>query len=68
EDGFTGLLVPPGDAAALAAAIKTLLDDPARAEMMGRRARELWEENYSLGPFYQNTRKVYDEAIDSLSR
>ncbi|MDE2510918.1 MAG: glycosyltransferase [Elusimicrobia bacterium] len=68
EDGFTGLLVPPGDAAALAAAIKTLLDDPARAEMMGRRARERWEENYSLGPFYQNTRKVYDEAIDSLPR
>ncbi|MFI5346393.1 MAG: glycosyltransferase family 4 protein [Elusimicrobiota bacterium] len=68
DDGFTGLLVPPGDARALAAAIKTVLDDPARAEMMGRTARERWEENFSLGPFYQGTLKVYDEAINSLSR
>ena len=39
-DGTTGILVPPGDEAALAAAIGTLLDDPARAAAFGERARE----------------------------
>ncbi|MCA9990569.1 MAG: glycosyltransferase family 4 protein [Ardenticatenaceae bacterium] len=32
----TGLLVPPGDAPALAAAIRQLWDDPGRAQQMGR--------------------------------
>lgn len=39
EDGESGLLVPPGDAAALAAAIDRLAADPAAAEVMGVAAR-----------------------------
>ena len=35
-----GTLVPPGDAAALAAAVEALAADPARRDTMGRRARE----------------------------
>lgn len=35
RDGATGLLVPPGDAGALAAAMLTLLRDPALAEQFG---------------------------------
>jgi glycosyltransferase involved in cell wall biosynthesis len=68
EDGVTGLLVPPNDPGALAAAVKTLLSDPARAEAMGKAARERWEENFSLAPFILRTQAVYDEAINALSR
>ncbi|MBN1564774.1 MAG: glycosyltransferase, partial [Anaerolineae bacterium] len=39
-DGVTGLLVPPSDAAALRAALKTLLDDPARRVQMGQQGLE----------------------------
>jgi glycosyltransferase involved in cell wall biosynthesis len=39
RDGETGLLVPPGDPAALAAALERLLADPARARAMGARGR-----------------------------
>jgi glycosyltransferase involved in cell wall biosynthesis len=39
RDGETGLLVPPGDATALAAALERLLCDPSRARAMGARGR-----------------------------
>jgi glycosyltransferase involved in cell wall biosynthesis len=40
EDGRTGILVPPGDPEALAAALDSVLADPARAAAMGQRG---WE-------------------------
>jgi len=40
EDGVTGLLVPEGDAQALAKAIARLLQDPALAARLGAAARE----------------------------
>jgi glycosyltransferase involved in cell wall biosynthesis len=47
--GETGLVVPPRDPAALARAVTAALDDPRRARLMARRAREevrkyTWEE------------------------
>ncbi|MEX0786315.1 MAG: glycosyltransferase [Dehalococcoidia bacterium] len=51
DDGRTGLLVPPGDAAALAGAIERLAADAGLRETMGRagrtfvEARYRWEEN-----------------------
>jgi len=68
EEGVTGLLVPPGDPKALAAALKVLLLEPARAEEMGAKARERWSRHFSVEPFYQTTQDIYAEAIDSLSR
>jgi glycosyltransferase involved in cell wall biosynthesis len=39
-DGETGLLVPPGDSAALGEAVEALLDDPVRARRLGQAGRE----------------------------
>jgi len=39
QDGAAGILVPPGDAAALEAAIGRVADDPALARALGRRGR-----------------------------
>jgi glycosyltransferase involved in cell wall biosynthesis len=40
DSGRTGLLVPPGDAAALADALQRLLEAPAEAQRLGAAARE----------------------------
>jgi glycosyltransferase involved in cell wall biosynthesis len=62
-DGRTGLLVPPGDAAALAAAIRELADDPPRAAAIGAAGRER-----ALGEFSQErctarTEELYLAAL-----
>ena len=48
EDGVSGVLVPTGDADALAAALEPLMRDVASASAMGARARRRVEEKFSL--------------------
>ncbi len=53
KDGETGYLFPVGNPAGLAAAIRRLLSDPARAERVAKLGREWARENYQesdLGP------------------
>lgn len=45
--GETGLLVPPGNAAALADAIRQLLENPRQAEAMGKKGAEFVRNNFS---------------------
>ncbi len=48
RDGETGLLVPAGDADALAAALEPLMREPASAVAMGQRARESVETEFGV--------------------
>ena len=47
EDGADALLVPRGDPAALEAAMRRLIDDPAFAAALGARARQAYVERFS---------------------
>ncbi len=59
-DHVTGLLVPPRNPPALAAALKTLIDDPALRARMGAAARARAVENFSDAIICQKTLLVYD--------
>ena len=53
-DGETGLLAPPGDAGALAVAIRRLLDDEALRGRLGAAAREAVLARFTLGRFCED--------------
>ena len=65
EDGATGLLVPPGEPAALAAALASLLEDPAFAQRLGRAGRGRFERLFTLKHFAQRTEALYQEVAAS---
>lgn len=68
EDGLTGLLVPPGDPAALAAAIETTLSDPAAAAARARAARKRCEERFSHTATIGRLLALYDELLGARGR
>jgi glycosyltransferase involved in cell wall biosynthesis len=63
EDGRTGLLVPSGDAHALAAAIESLLDDRARAARLAEAAREDAGARFGVDAMTTGYRAVYERAL-----
>jgi starch synthase len=67
-DGETGLLVEPGDPAALAAALRRVLDDPARAARMGETGRRRVEAHFSWDRIAERTLEVYQQAIEVHGR
>ena len=66
--GTTGLLVPPGDARALATAIGTLLDDPERRARMGRAGRARVLSEFSIQPMVAKTAEIYRAAATASAR
>jgi glycosyltransferase involved in cell wall biosynthesis len=63
EHGETGLLVPPGDAQALADSVIGLLDDPVRRGELGRNARKLAEERFDVRSWARQLKKLYEESL-----
>jgi len=62
-DGETGLLVPPADAAALAAAVGRLLDEPALAEAIRTAALARVREAFSIEAHVHQVQAVYDRLL-----
>lgn len=62
EDGVSGIIVPRGDVAALAAAIGGLLADPAKRAAMGRAARLRAREHYGWDQCAARLLAFYDRA------
>jgi len=63
RDGETGLLVPPGDVAALAEALIALVRDPARRHAMGRAGRALAEREFGDAAVAEATVALYRQVL-----
>lgn len=63
-DGETGLLAEPSDAAEFARALSWLLQHPAAAQQMGRRAQERVESYFSARRMTAETVGLYQELIE----
>ena len=62
-DGETGLVVPPGDARALADALSALERDPDRRRRMGRLGRERMVAKFSRAPYARRVRDLCLEMV-----
>jgi teichuronic acid biosynthesis glycosyltransferase TuaC len=63
RDGETGLLVPPRDAAALAAALGRVLDEPGLAARMGERALAIGRAEYTWRANARRMTEIYAELV-----
>ena len=67
EDGVSGLLVPPRDPDAMAAAMQRLIDAPALAQTMGAAGRRRAETHYSSTAYIAGVVRVYDDVCASAA-
>jgi glycosyltransferase involved in cell wall biosynthesis len=66
EDGRTGLLVPPHDHDALAAAIIRLLTDHAYADMLAKGGHDLVHERFCVELMVYAVEEIYDEGARAV--
>ncbi|MEW6747633.1 MAG: glycosyltransferase [Planctomycetota bacterium] len=65
RDGMTGLLVPPRDPEALAAAVLALLAEPERARALAANAKRLVHESFSVDSMVEGNLAVYQKVLDT---
>lgn len=63
DDGQTGLLVPPGDPPALAAAIRRLCDSPAERARLGAAARRRVVDEFAWSVITARTVQMYQRVL-----
>jgi glycosyltransferase involved in cell wall biosynthesis len=66
EDGVSGLLVPPHDPDALAAAIVQLLVDHPYADTIGRKGHDVAHERFSIEFMVRAIEDIYDEGARAV--
>ena len=66
EDGRTGLLVPPHDAPALAAAIVRLLRDHPLADLLARAGHDLVHDRFCIQLMVDAVERVYDDGARTV--
>ncbi|MDD5730457.1 MAG: glycosyltransferase family 4 protein [Candidatus Omnitrophica bacterium] len=67
KPGYNGLLVGAADSRGLAGAILELFGDRAKAESLGRNAREFVRQNFSQDKMIQETVEVYSACLKESS-
>jgi glycosyltransferase involved in cell wall biosynthesis len=67
-DGETGVLTPPRQPSALAAAVSRLLGDPALAARMGRAGRARQQAEFSLDAMTARVTELYDRLLAGRRR
>lgn len=67
-DGGAGVLVPPSDPQALAAAIDQLVADPELCTSYGSRGRARIDERYSFAGMVDRIQNTYDAVLDEQQR
>lgn len=62
-DGFSGLIVKPGDAGELAAALRRLIEDPELRRRLGAQGRARIEREFSVEQMVEGNLAVYREIL-----
>jgi glycosyltransferase involved in cell wall biosynthesis len=68
EDGRSGLLVSPGDPAALAAAMVSMASDQAQRQAMGQRGHQIFREKFDYDNWINRTVEVMSAIREDFAR
>jgi glycosyltransferase involved in cell wall biosynthesis len=64
-DGVDGIVLEPGDVAALARVLREVEEEPARFEQLGRRARKTYEDRFDPDANLEELLSIYRFAIEN---